>query len=363
MAGGADQDEKTEEPTPKKLEEARKRGDIIHSTEATAFAVLAGMAGLLAYAGPSFARLGQWLMVFLEQAGEISPDSAALQHLAGDAALRIALLLGLVALTLGAGAVFSRYVQDQPTFTATRLKPDLNRLNPFSNAKSTFGSAAVSNLLKALAKLCIVGGAAVWALWPRDATLETLALFEVESFWPLVQQRGGAMMTACVIAFALVAAADYFFTRQAYIKRQRMSPKEIKDELRQSEGDPLIKQRIRQLRYQRARQRMMQAVPNATLVITNPTHYAVALRYVPGETAAPVCVAKGADEVAQRIREVAKAAKVPLVEDPPLARALFAAAEIDQTIPREHYEAVAKVIGFVLRMADQKRSRGAPNRS
>lgn len=363
MAGGADQDEKTEAPTPKKLEDARKRGDIIHSTEATAFAVLAGMAALLTYAVPSFAALGQWLMVFMEQAGTIAPDSAALQHLAGDVAMRIGMLLGLVAMTLGAGALFSRYVQDQPTFTATRLKPDLNRLNPLSNAKNTFGTAAISNLLKAIAKLIIVGGAAVWALWPRDATLETLALFEVESFWPLVRERGAAMMTACVIAFGAVAAADYFFTRQAYIKRQRMSLKDIKDELRQSEGDPIIKQRFARMRQQRARQRMMQAVPSASVVITNPTHYAVALRYVQGETAAPICVAKGADAVAQRIREAAKAANVPLVEDPPLARALFAAAEIDEIIPREHYEAVAKVIGFVMRMADTKRSRSAPNRS
>lgn len=363
MAGGPEQDEKTEEPTPKKLEEARKRGDIIHSTEATAFAVLAGITGLLTYAAPSFAALGAWLMVFMEQAGQISPDAAALRHLVMDGALRIALLLGLVALTLGAATIFSRYVQDQPTFTAKKLKPDLNRLNPITNAKNTFGGAAVGNLFKAIAKLVIVGGAAAWAIWPRDATLETLALFEMEAFWPLVQERGGAMMMACVIAFALVAAADFFFTRQAYIKRQRMSPKEIKDELRQSEGDPLIKQRIRQLRYQRARQRMMQAVPNATVVITNPTHYAVALRYEQGKTAAPICVAKGADDVALRIREVAKAANVPLVEDPPLARALFAAAEIDQVIPREHYEAVAKVIGFVLRMADGRRSARAPNRS
>jgi flagellar biosynthetic protein FlhB len=140
------------------------------------------------------------------------------------------------------------------------------------------------------------------------------------------------------------------------MKRLKMSRREIKEEHRQSEGDPMVKAKLRQIRIERSRRRMMQNVPNASVIITNPTHYAVALLYEQGKTAAPVCLAKGVDALAQRIREVAGEHDIPIVEDPPLARALYATAEIDEPIPREHYEAVAKVIGFVMRLA-RKRGR------
>jgi flagellar biosynthetic protein FlhB len=139
------------------------------------------------------------------------------------------------------------------------------------------------------------------------------------------------------------------------MKRMRMSRREIKEELRQQDGDPMVKAKLRQIRMERSRRRMMANVPQASVVITNPTHYAVALRYEQGETPAPICLAMGVDDVAKRIREVAQEHDIPLVEDPPLARALFATAEIDQPIPKEHYEAVAKVIGFVMRLARRKR--------
>jgi flagellar biosynthesis protein FlhB len=144
------------------------------------------------------------------------------------------------------------------------------------------------------------------------------------------------------------------------MERQRMSRREIKEESRQSEGDPMIKAKLRQVRQERARRRMIAAVPNASVVITNPTHFAVALRYEQGETPAPICLAKGVDAVALKIREVAKEHDIPIVEDAPLARALFAAADLDQPIPREHYDAVAKVIGFVMRLS-RRRGQGAGN--
>src|SRR6185312_9176526 len=162
-------------------------------------------------------------------------------------------------------------------------------------------------------------------------------------------------------AAAIIAAVDYVFTRQSYMNKLKMSRREIKEEMRQSEGDPHVKGKLRQIRMERSRKRMLAAVPQASVIITNPTHYAVALRYEQGETPAPVCLAKGVDEVAARIREVAEEHNIPIVEDPPLARALFATAELDEPIPREHYEAAAKVIGFVLRAA--RRQRGRPRRT
>ncbi len=145
--------------------------------------------------------------------------------------------------------------------------------------------------------------------------------------------------------------------RQRFSARMRMSREEMKEEARQSDGDPHVKARQRQIRNERARRRMMQQVPKATVVVTNPTHYAVALRYVEGETEAPVCVAKGLDKLALRIRAVAEENQVPIVEDPPLARALYATMDVDESIPLQHYEAVAKVIGFVLGAAKRRRAR------
>jgi flagellar biosynthetic protein FlhB len=165
------------------------------------------------------------------------------------------------------------------------------------------------------------------------------------------------MLIALASASAIIAVADYVFTRQSYMKRQRMSRREIKEEFRQQDGDPMVKAKLRQIRMERSRRRMMQNVPQASVIITNPTHYAVALKYDPGQTPAPICLAMGVDAVAQRIREVAQEHDIPIVEDPPLARALFATAEIDQPIPKEHYEAVAKVIGFVMRLARRRRTK------
>jgi flagellar biosynthetic protein FlhB len=150
--------------------------------------------------------------------------------------------------------------------------------------------------------------------------------------------------------------ADWFWQRQRFMQRMRMTKEEMKEDFKQSEGDPHIRARLRQMRMERAKKRMMQNVPKATVVVMNPTHYAVALRYEAGDTPAPLCVAKGLDDVAFRIREAAEAHNIPIIEDAPLARALYATVEIDEVIPREHYEAVAKVIGFVMQQAKRRRA-------
>ena len=178
--------------------------------------------------------------------------------------------------------------------------------------------------------------------------LSTLPLVDLSALLTIVRDIAVQLMIASLVAYALIAAADFMFQRQSFMKRNRMSRRELKDEMKQTEGDPMIRAKLRQIRQERARRRMMNAVPDATVIITNPTHFAVALKYEQGETAAPVCVAKGVDAVALRIRALAEEHSVPIVEDPPLARALHASVDIDETIPQEHYTAVAKVIGYVL---------------
>ena len=174
---------------------------------------------------------------------------------------------------------------------------------------------------------------------------------------PLASQMLKALLIAILAVLGVGALADWFWQRLRFMQRMRMTKEEIKEDYRQTEGDPHIKARLRQMRFERARRRMIQNVPKATVVVMNPTHYAVALRYVPGETAAPECVAKGVDTLALKIREVAEEAGVAVIEDPPLARALYATVDVDQVIPREHYEAVAKVIGFVMQAAQRRKAR------
>jgi len=279
----------------------------------------------------------------------------ALEAVAGHIGLKLMAMFGLLCLALAGAGVASRYIQDQPTFTSERLTPKLDKLNPIEGFKRVFGAAAASSFLKSLAKLGVVGGVMLWALWPKDSSLENMSLLDPAALLPYVKDRVVAMLIALTSASAIIAVADYVFTRQSYMQRQRMSHREIKEEFRQQDGDPMVKAKLRAIRMERSRRRMMQNVPQASVVITNPTHYAVALRYEQGETAAPICLAMGVDAVAQRIREVAKEHDIPIVEDPPLARALFATAEIDQPIPKDHYEAVAKVIGFVMRLARRRR--------
>jgi flagellar biosynthetic protein FlhB len=265
--------------------------------------------------------------------------------------LILLLIFGLMCVALAAAGLAARYVQDKATFTGERLTPKIEKLNPVEGFKRVFGKQAAAAFLKSLAKLAVVGAAMVWALWPNDASLENMSLLDPVALLPYVQDRVVTMLIALASASALIAVIDYVATRQSYIKRQRMSRREIKEEMRQQDGDPMVKAKLRAIRMERSRQRMMQSVPQASVVITNPTHYAVALRYEQGETAAPICLAMGVDTLAQRIREIAQEHDIPVVEDPPLARALFATAEIDRPIPKEHYEAVAKVIGFVMRLA------------
>jgi flagellar biosynthetic protein FlhB len=354
-------DDKTEEPTPRKLEQAREKGDIVYSAEVGAALSLIAATGIVAFmSGPIVGEMARGFIAFLAMPEQFSTDPGALTSIFAHVGMKVAGVFALVALALGVAGVASRYVQDQPTFTGERLNPKLDKLNPVEGFKRVFGKQAAATFLKALVKLVLVGSVLAWVLWPKDGELENVALLDPAALLTFIKDHVVSMLLALASAAAVIAAIDYVTTRQSYMKRMRMSRREIKDEMRQSEGDPMVKAKLRQIRIERSRKRMIANVPNASVVITNPTHYAVALKYEPGESVAPICVAMGVDAVAQRIREVAQEHDIPIVEDPPLARALFATADVDEPIPREHYEAVAKVIGFVMRLA---RRRGHARRS
>jgi flagellar biosynthetic protein FlhB len=254
---------------------------------------------------------------------------------------------GLVLGVLVLFALSGHLIQNRPSWTAEKMKPKLSKLSPLEGFKRIFGPQGMMNVAKSLFKLVAIALALIYAIGPDISLIERAGSLDFVSLAAAIKEIAGRLLIATLVVVGLIAAVDYIFQKQQFDKKMKMSRQEIKDEHKQSEGDPMVKAKIRQLRHQKSQQRMMAAVPNATVVITNPTHYSIALRY-DDETPAPVCVAKGVDELALRIREVAEENEIPMIENPPLARALYARMEVDDVIPKEHYEAVAKIVSFVM---------------
>lgn len=356
MAAETDNFQKTEDPTPKRLDEARRRGDAPKSQELIAAAMLgAGALTLWLFAGPSAKGLLAAGSSFLDHPHELAVDPASLTALFAAVSLKVAAIIGGGAAIFIAAAALANIGQARPVFSAARLAPKLSKLSPIAGLNRIFGPSGLFNFTKGVAKIIIVGGILTWAMWPERDTLVGLLHSSENQLLVTARAEILKLLVLTVAAMVVIAALDYGFQRHSWMKRLRMTKEEVRRELRETEGDPMIRGRLRHERETRARRRMLAAVKDATVLIMNPTHYAVALKYEAGETAAPICIAKGADEVALRMREVANENRVPVVENAPLARALFAGAGIDDEIPVEHYEAVANVISFIMRKAQEAR--------
>jgi len=270
-------------------------------------------------------------------------------ELAGMALWIMAPCLGAVMLATIIGGVGGNVGQIGLIFSAENMKPKWSKVSPVAGFKRIFGPDGLMQFAQTLAKLIAVGAICWWVLEPHVREFENMGAMNPATILPLARDLMIALMSSTLVFLLFTAGGDYLWQKLRFAKRQRMTKEEVKEDYKQTEGDPYIKAKLRQIRMQKSRQRMMQNVPGATVIVTNPTHYSVALRYEPDKgDAAPVCVAKGVDALALRIREVAREAKVPIVENVPLARALYAAVDIDETIPREHFDAAAKVIGFVM---------------
>ena len=350
MAEGADREDRTEEPTQKRIDDAIKRGDVAKSQEISTFLALGAMTlALLVAGGWSGRSLTLDLRHYLGNA-HLVPNGPAALLAAGQRALLIGLQatavpIGLLVVAALAGGL----LQHRPLWTFDPLKPKFERVSPGAGFKRIFGLQAAGRFGKGLLKIVIVGVVASVALWGERDRVEALVTMEPADLVRTMTQVALRLLAIVLSIYAVLSIGDYVVARFSWMKRLRMSKQELKDEMKEQDGNPEIKAKLRQIRAQRLRKRMMAEVPKATVVITNPTHFAVALRYEKGQ-AAPICVAKGVDELALRIRSVAEEHQVPVVENPPLARALHASVEIDDEIPVEHYKAVAEVIGFVLRL-------------
>src|SRR5260221_1831593 len=350
MAEDLGDPDKTEEPTQKRLEEALKRGDVVKSQEVNTWFVIAGAAlVLMAFSGAMGRDLTTTMRGIVANAHDISVDGPALPRLFQKLGREMIAAVAVPFLILILAALCGNIIQHRLVWSFEPLMPKLSKISPAAGLKRMFSKQALATLAKGLIKIVLVGCVLTALMWPERGKLEGLTHSDASLIIQLCQALALKLLGSVVAMLAVVAAADYLFQYRQWYERQKMSLRELKEEFRQTEVDPAIKGRMKQVRQIRMRRRMIAAVPKSALVLTNPTHFAIALEYNRGMDA-PVCVAKGVDSMALKIREVADAHSIPIVGKPPLARALHATVQLDQKIPPEHYKAVAEVIGYVMRL-------------
>ncbi|MEI3850395.1 MULTISPECIES: flagellar biosynthesis protein FlhB [Ensifer] len=346
MSDDQDKDSKTEAPSEKKISDAAEKGNVPFSREATMFAsTLAIYIFFVFFLADGVGTMAEALKDIFEQPEawrlENSTDVVALiTHLAWKST---ALLVPAFVLLILFG-VGSSIFQNLPRPVLDRVQPKLNRISPMGGLKRIFGVQGLVEFGKSLFKIIIVSVVVVLVLWNNYfATLDLMFSDPITMFSTMANDLN-EIMIVILFATAVLAIADLFWSRHHWYTELMMTKQEVKEEMKQAQGDPIVKSRLRSMQRDRARKRMISSVPRATLVIANPTHYAVALRYVREESDAPIVVAMGQDLVALKIREIAEKNGVPVFEDPPLARSMFAQVSVDSVIPPVFYKAVAELI-------------------
>jgi flagellar biosynthesis protein FlhB len=354
MAEDEDDASKTEDASGKKLGDAREKGDVPMSQEAKTWLMLLGSLVVVSMIAPSsIKRLSNGLVGYLEHAGTALVDQGAIGGILRDTALTAFLAILLPVLIMAAGGILGTILQIGWLVTAEKMKPNIEKLNPLPAFMRLFSMQNGLELIKGFVKMTVVGIVCYIILKPMMISVEHYAGMPMELLLSETQYLVVKLFLWVTIIMFFLAGGDFFYQRYKYAEKMKMSKHDQKEEYKQQEGDPIVKGRLRQMRFDKARQRMMQAVPRADVVVTNPTHFAVALKYDQSAMAAPVVLAKGADAVAAKIREIANENDIPIVENPPLARALFASVEIDQEIPPEHYKAMAEVISYVFKLKNR----------
>lgn len=358
MADDQDPSSKTEEPTSKRLDDAKRKGQQSHSQEINHWMLLGASALVMGVLLPRDGKLlVERFAAFLQHVHEINltPEQASsiftwvLTGLLGNMSVIFVLLL--------VAAVLGPLIQHPILIAYDRIMPKLSNLSPANGLRRIFGWRGVTEFVKGLAKLVLVGSIGFYLVWPRRT--ELAATIDAGPLGSMLLSRSLILtiLTGILSALAAIAAADFLFQRWEHMRNLRMSRQDVKDEARQLDGDPLIKSRIRNIRMERARKRTMAAIPQADVIITNPTHFAVALAYDEKIMAAPKVIAKGQDLIALAIKKLAETHSIPTVENKALARALYAACDVDDEIPVTHYKAVAEIIGYVMRLkAGRRRS-------
>ncbi len=355
MSEESDDSDKTEDPSQRKLDEARQKGQVPQSREITHWFMILAAGIVVLMFGPMFAKnmysdlVGLW-----EHPQDLMFTDNNIGDLLTDLVLKVIVTMLLPFLLLMAAAFLGHALQNGILFAPDHIEPKLERISLMKGFGRIFSMRSVVELVKGIIKICIVGGVIYLIVRPMFDQAPDFIHYDMPDLLKALYNLTGKVLMVVVAVLTAIAVVDWLYQRLTFMQKMRMSRQELKDEYKQSEGDPMIKQRVRQIRADRARKRMMAAVPKSTVVVTNPTHYAVALLYEGEKMGAPRVVAKGVDAVALRIRAVAEEHKVPIMENPPLARSLYATVEIDEDIPVEHYKAVAEVISFVMKFKKRK---------
>ena len=349
MADAPDKDSKTEEATEKKIRDTIEKGQLPSSREAP---ILASFLAILVFgifiAERQTADLGMFLAIFLERPEAWPLDTAKdVATLYTVVVTEVGKALLIFVLLLMAAGVVASAVQNLPQFVGERIRPQASRISPAAGWKRLFGAQGFVEFAKSVAKLVVVSVVLVLALRHALETLLSGMITAPAVFGVVVNGMAVEIITVIVAVMAVIAGADVVWSRFHWRQDLRMTRQEVKDELKQSEGDPIVKSRLRSLARDRARRRMITAVPRATLVIANPTHYAIALRYVREEDSAPLVLAKGTDLVALKIREIAEANGISVFEDVALARSMYKQVSVDSVIPPQFYQAVAELVRAV----------------
>ena len=359
MADDTDDSQKTEDPSQKRLDDAHSKGQVPSSREINHwFMMFAIIMSVMIFLPDATQRISRTLTPFFEAPHAIPMDQGGFHSWMTELVIAIGLAVAPMFATITLSGIVASLLQVGPMFTGHPLKPDLSKISPMKGLQRLFSSQALVEFLKGLIKLAIVGTVVWYLMRPEFDRLEAFFDYDMVALAAILNSLSIKLIGTILAVMAAIAGADWFYQRFAHIRKLRMTRQELRDEQKDSDGSPLVKGRLRQIRMERARRRMMQEVPKADVVITNPTHFAVALRYDQTTMGAPRVVAKGTDLVARRIRELAEENKVPIVSNPPLARALYASVELDQEIPPEHYKAVAEIIGYVMKL---RRAGARPN--
>lgn len=350
-----DAGDKTEEPTAKKLAQARSEGKVAKSQEINTTVMLAVSLGLLLVWAPFFLR--QMVSLFWATQGrahtfELTPDQVPGLFHAGI--LFVGTLLIPLVIPLALAALGVNVAQVGFNLSLKPLQPSLSKLNPMNGIKRLFGVKGLVELGKSLFKIGVIATVAFLTIREKLPVILSLSGTTVGQYLETVCAVTLLLGLRVVIALIVLSVLDFLFQRHQHRKELKMTKQEVKDEMKQSEGDPAVKGKVRGLMRQMARDRMLEAIKRADVVVTNPVHVAVALRYDPAKAGAPEVVAKGARKMAQRIKDIAREHEVPIVENPPLARQLFKLTEVGDLVPSSLYKAVAEVLAFVYRLKGRR---------
>lgn len=346
-----DDSQKTEEPTAKKLQDAQKKGEMATSQEVKTLIMLLAVTAVIAGLGDYIVGgIRNVLRGYLSRVFDITSDESGILGQLVTLAWQVSWILAIPLGVFIVAAVIANRMQNPSVIAWDKVKPDIKNLSLIKGAKKIFSKRFFVEFGKITGKLTAVAGTIFLIAYPERSRLDTIMLLPPVEMILLVKLMAVKLLIGVLIILIIIAALDYSFQKYQFHKRMKMTKQEVKDERKQSDGDPQVKARLRQIRFERHAQRMMASVPNADVIITNPTHYAVAIEYKHAKMDVPVLLAKGIDDVAMRIRSVAEEHEIPIIENPPLARALHASVDIDEEIPPDHYKAVAEVISYILKL-------------